>query len=144
MSRVYVHIYSAHIQSYTYLICTHIQWHIQWHAVIDEWHAHIKIHEFPTHTLFIVFKNIYACICIYASMHDYVYIIIHECMHIFIHTHMHMGWLQLVGSLKWQVSFTEYSLFYRALLKKRPTILGSLLIVATPYHMFNVSCAAVL
>jgi len=27
-----------------------------------------------------------------------------------------MGWLQLVGSLKLQVSFAEYHLFYRALL----------------------------
>jgi len=44
-----------------------------------------------------------------------------------------MGWLRLVGSLKLQVSFTEYRLFYRALLQKRPTILRSLLIVATPY-----------
>jgi len=32
----------------------------------------------------------------------------------------HMGWLRLVGSLKLQVSFAEYSLFYRALLQKRP------------------------
>jgi len=44
-----------------------------------------------------------------------------------------MGWLQLVGSLKLQVSFAEYRLFYRALLQKRPTVLRSLLIVATPY-----------
>ena len=43
-----------------------------------------------------------------------------------------MGWLRLVGSLKLQVSFTEYRLFYRALLQKRPVILRSLLIVATP------------
>jgi len=43
-----------------------------------------------------------------------------------------MGWLRLVGSLKLQVSFAEYSLFYRALLQKRPIILRSLLIVATP------------
>ena len=49
-----------------------------------------------------------------------------------------MGWLRLVGSLKWQVSFAEYSLFYRALLQKRPTILRSLLIVATPY--FDTRC----
>ena len=35
---------------------------------------------------------------------------------------------------KLQVSFAEYSLFYRALLQKRPIILRSLLIVATPYH----------
>jgi len=44
-----------------------------------------------------------------------------------------MGWLRLAGSLKLQVSFTEYRLFYRALLQKRPIILRSLLIVATPY-----------
>jgi len=45
-----------------------------------------------------------------------------------------MGWLRCVGSLKLQVSFAEYSLFYRALLQLRPLILRSLLIVATPYH----------
>ena len=45
---------------------------------------------------------------------------------------VHVGWLQLVGSLKLQVSFAEYSLFYRALLQKRPITLRSLLIVATP------------
>ena len=46
---------------------------------------------------------------------------------------LHMGWIRLVGSLKLQVSFAEFSLFDRALLKKRPVILRSLLIVATPY-----------
>jgi len=30
-----------------------------------------------------------------------------------------MGWLQLVGSVKLQVSFAKYSLSYRALLPKR-------------------------
>ena len=44
-----------------------------------------------------------------------------------------MGWLQLVGSFKIQVSFAEYHLFYRALLQKRPVISMSLLIVATTY-----------
>jgi len=42
--------------------------------------------------------------------------------------------LRLRGSLKLEVSFAEYRLFYRALLKKRPNILRSLLIVATPYR----------
>jgi len=46
-----------------------------------------------------------------------------------------MGWLRLVGPLKVQVSFAEYSLFYRALLQKRLIILRSLLIVATPYSV---------
>jgi len=44
-----------------------------------------------------------------------------------------MEWLRLVGSLKLQVSFAEYSLFYRALLQKRPIILRSLLVEANPY-----------
>ena len=34
-----------------------------------------------------------------------------------------MGRLRLVGSLKLQVSFAEYRLFYRVLLQKRPVIL---------------------
>jgi len=45
-----------------------------------------------------------------------------------------MGWLRLVGSFKLQVSCAEYRLVYSALLQKRPVILRSLLIVATPYH----------
>jgi len=44
-----------------------------------------------------------------------------------------MGWLRPVSSLKLQVSFAEYRLFYRALLQKRPVILRSSLIVATQY-----------
>ena len=47
-----------------------------------------------------------------------------------IHSDIRMGWLWLVGSLKIQVSFAEYNLFYRALLQNRPIFLGSLLIVA--------------
>jgi len=43
-----------------------------------------------------------------------------------------IGWLRLVGSLKSYVSFAEYRLFSRALLQKRPIILRSLLMVATP------------
>ena len=49
-----------------------------------------------------------------------------------------MGWLRLVGSIKLQVSFAEYSLFYWALLHKRPIILSILLTEATPYHMVTV------
>ena len=48
-------------------------------------------------------------------------------------THIDTGWLQLVGSLKLQVSFEEYRFFYRALLQKRRIILRSLLIIATPH-----------
>ena len=46
-----------------------------------------------------------------------------------------MEWIRLVGSSKLQVSFAEYPLCYRALLQKRPVILRSLLIKATPYQL---------
>ena len=44
----------------------------------------------------------------------------------------YMGSLRLVGSLKLQVSFAEYSLFYKALLHKRLIIVRSLLIIVAP------------
>jgi len=44
-----------------------------------------------------------------------------------------MGWLRLVGSLKLQVSFAKESHKRDDILQKRPTILRSLLIEATPY-----------
>jgi len=42
-------------------------------------------------------------------------------------------WLRLVGSLKLQVSFTKEPYKRDDILQKRPIILWSLLIVATPY-----------
>jgi len=55
----------------------------------------------------------------------------HKCLFIY---HVSLMSLPLWGgSLKFQVSFTEYRLFYRALLQKRPINLRSLLIVATSY-----------
>ena len=50
---------------------------------------------------------------------------------------LYMGWLRVLGSLKLQVSFAEYRLFYKALLHKRPIILRSPLIVATPYVLLS-------
>jgi len=49
--------------------------------------------------------------------------------------HTDMWWLRLVDFFKHiYVSFAEYSLFYRALLQKRPIISRSLQIVATTYR----------
>jgi len=58
-----------------------------------------------------------------------------RCTHIFL---LRMGWLRLVGSLKLYVSFSEYRLFYRALLQKRHVSLRSQLIVATPYRHIHI------
>jgi len=84
---------------------------------------------------------------IVVSMQYEVWVCVHACVCWCVHVcmchdsslcdmiHMkgvNMRWLRLVGSLKLQVSFAEYGLFYKALLQKRPTILRSLRIVATP------------
>jgi len=44
-----------------------------------------------------------------------------------------MGWLQLVGSIKLQVSFAKETYKRDDILQKRPIILSILLTVATPY-----------
>jgi len=51
----------------------------------------------------------------------------------FVSLHITMGWLPLVGSLKLQVSFAKEPYKRDDILQKRPIILRSLLIVATPY-----------
>jgi len=48
-------------------------------------------------------------------------------------TEFPMAWLRFVGSLKLYVSFAKEPYKRDDLLQKRPTILRSLLIVATPY-----------
>ena len=47
-----------------------------------------------------------------------------------------MRWLRFVGSLKLQVSFEKEPYERDDILQKRPVILRSLLIVATPYHLW--------
>ena len=48
---------------------------------------------------------------------------------------VHMGWLRLVGSLKLQVSFAEYRLFYRFLV--RSLLVTKVLVAATPYTKYE-------
>jgi len=50
------------------------------------------------------------------------------------HTHT-MGWLRRVGSFKLYVSFAKEPYKTDYILQKRPVILRSLLIVATPYYI---------
>ena len=69
---------------------------------------------------------------IYVQTYIYSYMYICVCDTSLLGGGLGMGWLRLVGSLKLQVSFAENSLFYRALLQKRPIILRSLLTKAAP------------
>jgi len=93
-------------------------------------HIHIYVY---IHTYMYIY--IYKSIIIYIKGYKNVYVCIYIHMYMYLYIFKHMGWLQLVGSLKLQVSLAEYCLFNRALLQKRPIILRSLLIVATPYYI---------
>ena len=57
----------------------------------------------------------------------------HKDIHMCTTPYLNMGWLRLVGSLKLQVSFAKEPYKRDDILQKRPIILRSLLIVATPY-----------
>ena len=88
-------------------------------------HTHISVHLYihATHTHCpLTHTRVNVC-------EWYIYMRVYsECIY------THMGWLRLVGSIKLQVSFAEYRLFYRSLLQKRPINLSILLTAATPYH----------
>jgi len=71
---------------------------------------------------------VYVCVChvcVYVG-HVHVYVI-HVCP---------MAWLRLVGSLKLQVSFAKEPCKRDYILQRRPNILRSLLIAATPYVVY--------
>jgi len=75
-----------------------------------------------------------ACGCSHVDMFAYIYKYrVYE--HIYFHIRIYtcMGWLQLVGSSKIQVSFAKKPCKRDYILQKRPIFLRSLLIVATPY-----------
>ena len=117
--RQYIHI---HVHTYT---CPYVSQNILYTLSMYTYTpTHIYIH---THTY----------ICPYVSQQLYTLsMYTYTPTHMFLYIVSTMGWLRLVGSLKLQVSFAEYSLFYRALLQKRPETSRSLLMKATPYILY--------
>jgi len=69
-------------------------------------------------------KYAYIYLCVYTYVNMYIFFLLFLKSQLYTHFTLcregSNGWLQLIGSLKLQVSFAEYSLFYRALLQKRP------------------------
>ena len=65
------------------------------------------------------------CMCLCISQRRF-FLVVQYCTR-----HLAMGRLRSAGSIKLQVYFAEYPLFYRALLQKRHIILSILLIEAT-------------
>jgi len=97
-----------------------------------------------------LYTYIYTHIYIYTHVHIYMEIVVRM-----LHTHTHtmvtlcksqlyndvymcMGWLRLVGSLKFRSLFAKEPYKRDYILQKRPIILRSPLIVATPYATINV------
>ena len=71
----------------------------------------------------------------------YTYELYNVALLLLAHVSTNMGWLPVVGFLKQSSSFAEYHLFHWAHLQKRPAILRSLLIVATPQVIF-IACVS--
>jgi len=106
--------------------------------------VHANMHTY-SHTYMHGYKNTYVyanthtCIqiCIHTNMQTYIHTYIHAniqtCIHICIHAYVDMGWLWLIGSIKFQVSFAKEPYKTDDILQKRPMILSILLTVATPY-----------
>ena len=142
-------------------VCGHRAEHSSrtWTCIVvpNIYHEHIS-HRTTIHVSVLTNLNMYHCHCAGHSSRTWTCIVVQNIYHEHkSHRHKHehvssydlsydlpygrhahgMGWLRLVGSLKLQVAFAEYSLFYRSLLQKRPMILRSLLIVATPYDSTN-------
>ena len=92
-------------------------------------HPHARVHS----NLFSYVQHLSACVwaCMRKCANTCIYIYTYSSVYLRICTHM--GWLRLASSLELKIICAEYRLFYRALLQKRPVILRSLLVEATPY-----------
>ena len=92
--------------------------------------------------IFTYLSHLSLCVHMY---HSCIYVYINTHLHIHVHTYIHsfthvyllgtlMRWLRLVGSLKLYVSFAKEPYKIEDILQKKPIILRSLLIVASPYR----------
>jgi len=91
------------------------------------------------HTYLYLCRPTYGCQNLQTCTHMYMNIyVIYIHIYIFMDLHAAMGWLQLVGSLKLQVSFAKEPYKRDDVLHKKPMISRNLLIVATPYqHLYT-------
>jgi len=81
----------------------------------------------------------YLCMSHSCSVHVHIFMYLLVLLYICsMQKHASMGWLRLVGSLQLYVSFAKEPYKRDYIPQKRPTILWSLLIVATPYRCCDV------
>ena len=118
--RAYISIFTRCLCVYSHVACISISTsqYLQSHGVFVRIYIHTLLLYVSIFT-----RDVYICIHMYISIfarclciHTYISIFT-RCLCLYLYS------LRVVGSLKWQVSFAEYRLFYRALLQKRPIIL---------------------
>jgi len=135
---------NAHTHTHTHT-STHIWWNLPQSYThthkLTHTHAHIHIfddcisprafHSIHTHTLslFLSLSHTHT----HALTHTYVLTHTYKLVKMRQTPYLYMGWLPLVGSLQLQVSFAKEPYKRDDILQKRPRILRSLLIVATPW-----------
>jgi len=113
-----------------FLMSTHLLWHRVWIYLNIYIHLNTYIHISQIY--------IYICTCIYVSWSlkwcMFMYFEVFGCILMFLYLKgCGYGVAPISRLLQIMISFAEYHLIYRALLQKRPVILRSLIIVATPY-----------
>ena len=124
---IFIYLYETYTESIN--MNTHTARRIQIYRI------HILIYLYEIHTL--TFIHLYE-ICTERQYEN-----TQSTMHTHIqNTYPHMGWLRLSGSLKSQVSFAKEPYKRDDNLQKKPMILSSLLIVATPYSKTNAHLCA--
>ena len=106
-------------------VCMHAHSHVCMHA-----HSHSHTCILQTH----VYMRVHRYVCMYMNTDTHVFFVFN---HICVYTSLPMGWLRLVGSLKFYVSFAKESHKRDYILQQRPIILRGLLIVATPYVLIE-------
>ena len=138
----------AYTYTYTYTdICIDIQIHMYTRLYI---HAPVQtdIHkDYTPRRKYLGESVLQICVYVYTYIRTYIHVYIYTYIYIRIYTNVFIhripqtntiaretkGWLRLVGSLKLHVSFAKEPYKRDNILQKRPRILRSLLIVATPY-----------
>jgi len=94
-----------------------------------------------------LYCHVYVCVrvcvrervCVLCGCCLCVWFCLNLCVSAHVSLVVRMGWPRLVGSIKLQVSFAEYSRFYRALLQRWPIIWSILLTEATSHVNLSVA-----
>jgi len=112
--------------TYSICICMYLFVGVCIYTYMCLWFASCPNYSF-TYSMYI---NICICVCLSMCVCKYTYMCLQSTIS------PDMGWLRLVGSSKLQVSFAKEPYKRDYILQKKPVILRSLLIVATPLPFF--------